>query len=927
MPADPDVVRRITQDPEFEQLSEEGKLDTMRSYMHQTDEDFRGLHPDEQMHTAYQLIQAHQPGALRRFAEAYAPVIGPVLHAARAPEQIRPWTRAAAGLVGADEAVKTPFGAATAEALREVATLGLLHFAGGPLISKVAEPVIGATVGRLVPGLVEKGVTAALDSGVAAAVPSLTKAGTQALIERVAHGAVEGSLIGPLFHIADSVERHETPTIGGLLASAGSMAAFSAGLSGLGAVATRFGSRAAQEAAQRLQSDRDVQTAVSQARPIQQGYARLAGVDQEAAGDVVTRAIGGELLDPDEFKVMRRVLTSDPAMLKNEATLRILQTQKEHLVPSAKQAPLSIEEEPPGPLSVRHENRQGGTTTSYPANEQQMQRLIAQHHSRDIHILPEGIDGEGAQDFLDNLNDPKYVNSTLERNYPTALADQYATYKTDYKTKQDVFKKANPDITDAEYKQFVPFMKPKEFKQQFMLTEENVRSGFEAAREDFQKRIDEQWIEEYQKHITATPERLALPSGEPTYPQQPGAGGPLPRFDVQPGATALPGRPVIEQPAAPIPAGRALVPTTKDNLYEAMQRHLGDAPGALFREQATANLDPEIQSALARGGPIRTSRFQPPTDQSPGSVRAIVQPEGIAGEARPAIERPAITPGGPVPPQYGADIQVAQARAIATGRSAVTALRSEGTTTQPLLRQDLSFVNAYPEGAMGKLQAIASEGKVVTSRGLAARMNIPFEDAQALYKQLRTGGYIDAKGKLQDIEGAYLDTRQEFKAAPMPKVDEPVRFQSTESSSTPAIVVESNPVHAIVQDQAGTQHVITPDNMGEHSEIVRDAESGRVDLAPNVKAEKKAEALLKKSPGPVSEMRTLLKTPIDNMDLAQVGQLRRLLDYHTAFQKERFDAYPAAWDDYYSYVLDRIDELTNDGEQPPVRTGSPKTCL
>lgn len=408
MPADPEMVKKIMRDGEFQKLNPQGQLDVMHNYLSRSDEEYSALPTvGQQYHTAGQVIDAHTPGFMSQVLN-YLPVVGPVKRAYEDPSSIRPFTRAAAGFMGADEAIKSPLGAATAESLREIAELVALTAVGGPVAKYVGGPIAEAVVPRLGGALMEKGLVAGAEKTMVAGAAKMG-------IEQLAQRAATDGTIGAMYGVVDAVERNDYNPLH-MLAAPLAGAALGAGLAGLHNAMTRFGPDAAQRVLQTLHENPQINAAIAEAKPIAAKYAQAANVAPEYAGDVVSRAMSGELLDASEFNVMRRVLTSDPKFLQTDAGLRILQTQKEHLMPTVAEVPAGAEQ--PSQLHVRVEMPGGAVNTLIDPKPATVQKLLADNHQGRLRILE--ASGPGDTDFIDMARDKEAGFQAYRNSLPPA---------------------------------------------------------------------------------------------------------------------------------------------------------------------------------------------------------------------------------------------------------------------------------------------------------------------------------------------------------------------------------------------------------------------------------------------------------------------------------------------------------------------------
>lgn len=408
MPTDPEVIKRIMRDPEFQQLNPQGQLDTMHRYLSGADEEYQALpNVGQQYYTAGKVIDAHTPGFLSKALDIL-PVVGPVKRAYEDPNHIRPLTRAAAGLMGADEAIKSPLGAATAETLREIAELAALSTVGGPIAKYVGGPIAEAVVPKLGQAMFEKGLVAGAEKTMVAGASKLG-------IEGLAARAATDGTIGAMYGLVDAVERNDYNPLH-MLAAPVMGAALGAGLAGLHNARTRFGPDAAQRVVQTLRENPQLNVTIAEGKPIAARYANMAGVAPEYAGDVVARALTGELLDESEFKVMRQVLTSDRKFLQTDAGLRILQTQKEHLMPKVAEVPTGVEV--PTQLHVRVEMPGGSINTLIDPKPSTVQKLMADDYQGRIRILE--ASGPGEDEFIDKVRDPKSLYEAYRNSLPPA---------------------------------------------------------------------------------------------------------------------------------------------------------------------------------------------------------------------------------------------------------------------------------------------------------------------------------------------------------------------------------------------------------------------------------------------------------------------------------------------------------------------------
>lgn len=376
---DPRELQQLIRDQRFQALSAPDQHATLRGFLAESDEEFKGFSGLEQQQLTGSLLAHYQPTLATTVADVaeYVPVVGGAVRGARAAEAGEPARPLTSLLSGGFEATSVP-GRALQEAGRDVAELAAL---GGA--TALARPFLGRVAARVAGGLGEEvapGLLARLSgrTGASELVDTALRATTSAAAERVAGAAAKAALrqrfverglteltAGELFGITSAIERGistgEVEPLEDFVKTPLGVAALGTAFYGLGGLARKLGIRNIQPLVDDL-AKRDPERLArfqGEAAGVIDAVARTSGgrLSREASADVVFNAVREPLAAQADVKILRETLRAHPEVLDSELGLHLLRTQRERLTAPEVRVTAS-----PG-LRVTYDDEAGRTVT------------------------------------------------------------------------------------------------------------------------------------------------------------------------------------------------------------------------------------------------------------------------------------------------------------------------------------------------------------------------------------------------------------------------------------------------------------------------------------------------------------------------------------------------------------------------------------
>lgn len=395
MPASLEDIQKIIRDPRFSEMSNnpEAQVRVIQDYLYRSDERFPTLNLDEQIGTAAEVLDKARPGIASRFADAL-PIIGPIKQAIENPDAVRPLTRGVLKAIGGEGILSTGLGRGLAEAGREVVEGAALIPVGGFIakpLTALAGKVLGGVAAKTLGGVAIESAT----TGAAEVAAPLAKAfASRAFIEQAVDRAVTDGTIGALYGAVSAAEHGDNP-LNHLGESALYGAALGVAFMGFGVAARRFGEFRARQAVELLQTNPEMQTILKDAAPILHAFSKTAKVGREEAGDVIYRALQGTVRE-EEFPLLREMMLDNPRLLKTDMGLKIMQNQKELLLPKV------LDESFPR-LEIRVEQGDGRIYTAVDPTPSGIKDLLEKSNTGEIHVLD--AKGHGATQFIGRVTE------------------------------------------------------------------------------------------------------------------------------------------------------------------------------------------------------------------------------------------------------------------------------------------------------------------------------------------------------------------------------------------------------------------------------------------------------------------------------------------------------------------------------------------
>lgn len=388
MPSNPADIQKILRDPQFQGLSKqpEEQVRVIQNYLVQSEEGYDTLSPQDQLHTAAQVLDHYKPGLLQQVAE-YLPVVGSAIRAAESPEQTRPLARGLLRLLGTSAEEASPFARAAASVGVETAEIAAL----APLGGIAARPLIGAA-SRIIPAGAEALLARAGAQVAEGAIGAAAVTAARSHVARYVDRAITDATIGALFGAADAIETGQLHPFEQFVVNPLAGAALGVLFTGFGRARERFGEFQTRQALQEIQTNPALQEMAAQVSPVVREVHKILKGDLADAGDLVLRGLR-EPVSEGEFRLLKDALTNDARLLKSDVGQRLLVAQKDHLLPRL------VEEVPEtAPFRINIELPGGKRETLIDPAYSDVQRLLAQHAAGDLYIT--SAEGRGATNLV-----------------------------------------------------------------------------------------------------------------------------------------------------------------------------------------------------------------------------------------------------------------------------------------------------------------------------------------------------------------------------------------------------------------------------------------------------------------------------------------------------------------------------------------------
>ena len=390
-----DQLRQITRSPQFAQIPDSQKAQSIRSFLAANNEQFAGFNELEQTFVSTSLLNDASPGLAERIGSVL-PITGRAIEAFRG-ERIPgavglglEEAPAMAGLEGfpgitpTEEELATrrrgmaeaspSARAATAlagELIELTAIFGVASLAAGPLVTRFMGSA-GATAARAF-------ATGSEELARVAAVQSFRT--------QLASRLTTDVLAGEMFGIVDAMETGEIRPLQQFIINPVAIAGLGLALFGAGRAVRRFGQSRVSEAQRFIQEQPGLETIAGGATRIQSAVQRGASLSREDAGELIFKVATGQATEAESFTV-RNILRANPELLNEEFGLHLVRMLKPTL-----QTQVRVADVPP---RVSFEDvRTRRETTQLIRTQEELASLEQRLRTGEIHIThaegPEAI--------------------------------------------------------------------------------------------------------------------------------------------------------------------------------------------------------------------------------------------------------------------------------------------------------------------------------------------------------------------------------------------------------------------------------------------------------------------------------------------------------------------------------------------------------